>query len=134
MAETTTEVRAEIEQTRARMAAALAELEKKADIAERVREHPWAALALAFGAGVALSRSSVDVKAAEATAAVTKGTGTKLGSALDNVLAVMIGGIAGALHSKVDEVVSTVVTSVKREPVAPYPTPPDHTAVAIRAD
>src|SRR5207237_4530223 len=89
MAETTTEVRADIEQTRARMSGAIAELERKVDVAQRVREHPWTAVGLALGAGVALSASRTDVRAAKVTADPTRETGTKLGSALDGVVAAL---------------------------------------------
>ncbi len=125
MAETMTEVRADIEQTRARMADAIAELEKKADVAERVREHPWAALAIAFGAGLALSRSPVEVKAPQVAVDATKETGSKLGSAFDQIVAAAIGGMVGALHTRVDEVVSSVVKSVQpAQRVTPPPAPP----------
>jgi hypothetical protein len=125
MAETMTEVRADIEKTRARMAGAIAELEKKADIAEKVREHPWAALAIAFGAGLALSRSPAEVKAPQVAVDATRQTGNKLGSAFDQVVTAAIGGIVGALHSRVDDVVASVVKTVQP---AQRVTPPSATA------
>jgi hypothetical protein len=133
MAETTTEVRADIENTRARLAGAIAELERKADVGERVREHPWGSLALAFGAGLALGASRADVKAARAATAATKETGTLLGGALDGVLAAVIGGIVGGLHSRVDGMVSSVVKS-RRDPII-QPGSTDQTKeTPIRAD
>ena len=57
MVETTADVRRDIELTRERMSSTLAELEHKLNVAEVVRDHPWPALALAFGAGVLLSGS-----------------------------------------------------------------------------
>lgn len=113
MAETTTEVRADIEQTRARMSGAIAELERKVDVTERVRNHPWAAVGVAFGAGIALSASRVDVRAAKVTANATRDTGSKLGSALDGVVAALIAGVAAAVQSRIDGAVSEVVSSVK---------------------
>jgi Protein of unknown function (DUF3618) len=111
--DTTTEVRADIEQTRARMSGAIAELEKKADIAEQIREHPWAAVGLAFGAGIALSGSRADVKAAQVTSQATKDTSTKLGGALDGVVAALIAGVTEAVHSRVDGAVKEIVTSIR---------------------
>ena len=73
MAETTADVRRDIELTRERMSTTLAQLEQKMNVMEIVRDHPWPALALAVGAGVLLSGSSTDIKAAAATAAATKG-------------------------------------------------------------
>jgi 7-keto-8-aminopelargonate synthetase-like enzyme len=113
MAETTTEVRADIEQTRARMSGAIAELERKIDLAQQVKEHPWTAVGVAFGAGVALSASRADVQAAKVTADATKQTGSKLGGALDGVLAALIAGVAEAFHSRVDGAVNEVVTSIR---------------------
>ncbi|MDP9203040.1 MAG: DUF3618 domain-containing protein [Gemmatimonadota bacterium] len=113
MAETTTDVRADIEQTRARMSGAIAELERKVDVTQKVRDHPWAAVGVAFGAGIALSASSADVKAAKVTADATRETGGKLGGALDGVVAALIAGVANAFNSRIDGMVSDVVTSIK---------------------
>ena len=97
MAETTTEVRADIEQTRARMSGAIAELERKVDVAQKVRDHPWAAVGLAFGAGIALSASRADVRAAKVTVDATRETGSKLGGALDGVVAALVAGVAASV-------------------------------------
>ena len=113
MPETTTEVRADIEQTRQRMSGAIAELERKVDVTQKVRDHPWAAVAVAFGAGVALSTSRADVKAAQVTSQATKDTGSKLGGALDGVVAALIGGVTQAFHSRIDGMVDEVVTSIR---------------------
>jgi hypothetical protein len=113
MPETTTEVRADIETTRARMSGAIAELERKVDVSQKVKENPWLALGVAFTAGVALSASRVDVRAAKVTTTATKDTGTKLGGALDGVVAALIGGVTEAFHSRVDGMVNEVVTSIR---------------------
>jgi hypothetical protein len=113
MAETTTEVRADIEQTRARMSGAIAELAHKVDLTQKVRDNPWAAVGVAFGAGVALSASRADVRAAKVATDATRVTGTKLGSALDGVVAALIAGVATAFQSRIDGMVSEVVSSVK---------------------
>ena len=113
MTETTTEVRADIDQTRARISGAIAELEGKVDVPERVRQHPWVAVGLAFGAGVALSTSRTDVRAAKVTADATRETGSKLGSALDGVVAALIAGVAEAFHNRIDGAVNEVVTSIR---------------------
>ena len=113
MAETTTDVRADIEQTRARISGAIAELERKVDLTQKVRDNPWAAVGVAFGAGVALSASRADVRAAKVATDATRETGTKLGSALDGVVAALIAGVATAFHSRIEGMVSEVVSSVK---------------------
>jgi Protein of unknown function (DUF3618) len=113
MGETTTDVRAEIEQTRARMSGAIAELERKVDVTQKVRDHPWSAVGVAFGAGIALSASRADVRAARVTADATKETGSKIGTALDGVVAALIAGVAEAFHSRIDGAVKDVVSSIR---------------------
>lgn len=113
MPETTTEVRADIEQTRERMSGAIAEFERRVDVAQKVKDHPWAAVAVAFGAGVALSTSKADVRAAQVTSQATKDTGSKLGVALDGVVAALIAGVTQAFHSRIDGMVEDVVTSIR---------------------
>ena len=73
MAETTADVRRDIELTRERMSTTLQQLEQKLNVKQVVRENPWPALAIAVGAGVLLSRSRADVRAAAATVAATRG-------------------------------------------------------------
>jgi hypothetical protein len=116
MAETTTDVRTDIEQTRARMSGAIAELERKVDVTQKVRDHPWTAVGLAFGAGIALSASRADVRAAKVTADATRETGSKLGWALDGVVAALVTGVAQAFHSRIDGAVNEVVTTIKGDP------------------
>lgn len=113
MTETPTEVRADIEQTRERLSGAIAELERKVDVTQRVKDHPWTAVGIAFGAGIALSASRTDVRAAKATADATRDTGSKLGSALDGVVAALIAGVTEAFHSRIDGAVKDVVTSIR---------------------
>jgi hypothetical protein len=118
MAESTTEVRADIEQTRARMSGAIAELERRANIGQQIGEHPWAAVALAFGAGVALSGSRADVKAAQVTSQATRDTGSKLGSALDGVIATFLASVTEAVHTRIDGAVKEVVQSIRGDSTA----------------
>jgi hypothetical protein len=101
MAETTADVRRDIEVTRERMSSTLAELEQKLNVMEMVREHPWPALALAVGAGVLLSGSGADVKAAAAATTATRGASSKLGEALDDMVATLLGGVHQALDQRV---------------------------------
>lgn len=102
MAETTADVRRDIEQTRERMSTTLAELEQRLNIVQVVRDHPWPALALAFGAGLALSTSGADAKAAVATVAATKGSRTKVSAALDDIVANLMTGVHAAVQDRID--------------------------------
>ena len=102
MAETTDDVRRDIELTRERMSSTFAELEQKLNVMEMVKDHPWPAIALAVGAGVLLSGSGSDIKAAAATIAATKGASNKLSETLDDVVASLMGGVHGAIEGRVD--------------------------------
>jgi len=134
MGETTTEVRAEIEQTRARMSGAIAELERKVDVTQKVRDHPWSAVGVAFGAGIALSASHADVRAAKVTAAATKETGSKIGAAMDGVVAALIAGVAEAFQSRIDGAVKDVVSSIRGTGGGAVNTTDRTVDVPIRAD
>lgn len=101
MAETTADVRRDIELTRERMSSTLAELEQKMNLSQMVKDHPWPAIALAVGAGVLLSGSGADIKAAAATATATKGASSKMGAALDDVVATLLGGVHEALDQRI---------------------------------
>ncbi len=109
MVETTADVRRDIELTRERMSSTLAELERKLNVAEVVRDHPWPAIALAFGAGVLLSGSGSDVKAAAATVTATKGASSKIGTALDDMVATLVSGV----HQVVEQRVNGWVDEIK---------------------
>ena len=109
MGETAAEVRHDIEVTRQRMSDTLAELERKLNVADIVRDHPWASLGLAIGAGFLLSASQTDVKAAAATVAATKGASSKLGSALDDMVSSLVTGV----HEALDERVTGWVSELK---------------------
>jgi hypothetical protein len=123
MVETTADVRRDIELTRERMSSTLAELERKLNVTEIVKEHPWPALALAIGAGVLLSGSSADVKAAAATVTATKGASSKLGSALDEMVASLMTGVHGALEDRltgwVDELKGAIGAPTTSRPSLP---------------
>lgn len=110
MAETTADVRRDIEVTRERMSGTIEELEQKLNVKQLVRDHPWPALAVAVGAGVVLSGSRADVKAAAATSAATTGARSKLGAALDDVIAQLVTAATDALQRQVDSVVTDVRT------------------------
>jgi len=106
MAETTAEVRRDIEMTRERMSDTLAQLEHKLNVMEIVRDHPWPVLAVAAGAGFALANSRADVKAAAAAVKATDGASSKVGALLDDLAATLIGGVSAALSQRVDGLVS----------------------------
>jgi hypothetical protein len=123
MAETTADVRRDIELTRERMSSTLAELEQKLNLVEVVRDHPWPALALAVGAGVLLSGSSADMKAAAATVGATKGASSKVGAVLDELVASLVTGVHGAFEDRVTGWVDEIKGAIGAR-TAPRPSVP----------
>jgi Protein of unknown function (DUF3618) len=108
MAESTADVQRDIEATRTRISGTLVELENKLNVAQMVRENPWPALALAVGAGVLLSGTSADVKAASAAALATRGATGKVSSLLDDIVAQVVGGFHGAVEQRIDALAGEV--------------------------
>ena len=116
MAETTADVRRDIELTRERMSSTIQELEQKLNIAQMVKDHPWPAIAVAFGAGILLSGSRADIKAAAATAAATKGASSKIGAALDDVVANLMTAVTHGLQGQVDNLVTEIKSAIGAQP------------------
>ena len=112
MAETTADVRRDIELTRERMSTTLQQLEQKLNIMQVVRDNPWPALALAVGAGVLLSGSRTDVKAAAATVAATRGASSRVGTVLDDVVANLVGGLHDAFQTRITSLVDELKSSI----------------------
>lgn len=71
------------------------------NVMQIVKDHPWAAVGLAVGAGFLLSESKADLKAAAVTAAATKGASGKVGEALDDMVASLLTGVHQALEDRV---------------------------------
>jgi hypothetical protein len=91
------EVRRDIADTRARLSDTLAELDTRVDKVKHavthtanplpaVREHPWLALGLALGAGVAIGMSGADRKAATAVKTGAKKAGPAIKGGVKNAM------------------------------------------------
>ena len=112
MAETPADVRRDIELTRNRISDTLQELEQKMNVAQIVKDNPWPALVLAVGAGVLLSGSKADVKAAAATVVATKGASSRLGGVLDEIVSQVVSGFHGAIEQKIEGLASDVKRAI----------------------
>ena len=112
MAETTAQVRRDIELTRERMSDTLAQLERKMNVMEIVRDHPWPSVALAAGVGFLLAGSRADVKAAAATVAATGGASSKLAGLLDDLAAGVVGGVSASFNKRLDNWLGDVKTAL----------------------
>ena len=106
MAETTADVRRDIELTRNRISDTLEQLEQKLNVTQLVRDNPWPALALAVGAGVLLSGSRADVKAAAATVTATKGASGTVGTVLDDLVAQVVQSFHGVIEQRIEGLAS----------------------------
>ncbi|HEY2067343.1 MAG TPA: DUF3618 domain-containing protein [Gemmatimonadaceae bacterium] len=112
MAETPADVRRDIELTRNRISDTLQELEQKVNVAQIVRDHPWPALALAVGAGVLLSGSKADVKAAAATVVATRGASGRIGGVLDELVSQVVSSFHGAIEAKISDLANDVKRAI----------------------
>ena len=142
MAETTADVRRDIELTRERMSTTPAQLEHKLNVVQLVRDHPWPALAAAVGVGVLLSGSQADVKAAAATAAATRGASGRIGPALDDIVANLVATVSTAFQDRVQGWVDEIKEAIGAPPtrgesvgarsgVTGYGTGPSHDAAGV---
>ena len=118
MAETTADVRRDIELTRNRISDTLEQLENKLNVTQIVKDNPWPALALAVGAGVLLSGSRADVKAAAATVTATKGASGRIGTVLDDLVAQVVQSFHGVIEQRI-EGLATQVKQAIGAPVTP---------------
>lgn len=116
MAETTADVRRDIELTRERMSDTIAQLERKLNLLEIVREHPWPSIALAVGAGFALAGSNADAKAAAATVKATGGASSKLGELLDVAAASAITAASSVIEEKLEAYVGELKEAIGATP------------------
>ncbi|MFL5620466.1 MAG: DUF3618 domain-containing protein [Gemmatimonadaceae bacterium] len=118
MAETTADVRRDIELTRNRISDTLEQLEHKLNVTQMIRDNPWPSLALAVGAGVLLSGSRADVKAAAATVTATKGASGRIGTVLDDLVAQVVQSFHGAIEQRIDGLATQVKQAIGA-PVTP---------------
>jgi hypothetical protein len=128
MAETTADVRRDIELTRNRISNTLEQLEQKLNVAQIVKDNPWPSLALAVGAGVLLSGSRADVKAAAATVTATRGASGRIGTVLDELVAQVV----QSFHGVVEQRIEGLANEVKRAIGAPISPRGSNGAVAFQ--
>ncbi|MGI8498182.1 MAG: DUF3618 domain-containing protein [Gemmatimonadaceae bacterium] len=112
MAETTADVRRDIELTRERMSTTLEQLEQKLNVGNVIRDHPWPAIAVAAGAGFLLASTRADVKTASATVAATGGASNRLAGLLDDAAAHVLTQLTGAFHDRLDGWVGEIKQSI----------------------
>ncbi len=112
MAETTADVKRDIELTRERMSSTLAQLERKLNVSQVIKDNAWPAVGVAFGAGLLLSGTRADVKAGAATLMATQGASSRIAPALDDIVARLMQGVGEALQGRVDELINEVKIAI----------------------
>jgi len=82
------------------------------NVTQVVKNNPWPALALAVGAGVLLSGSRADVKAAAATVVATKGATGRVSTVLDDLVAQVVQGFQSAIENKIEGLANDVKRAI----------------------
>ena len=107
MAETSDEIRRQIEDTRTRVGTTIAALQHKIDPKRVVDDHPLTLVGIAFGTGLLLATTGASGRAArEVTEQVRNGAGrinSSAGNALDSVISAMLGSAGAAIATKMTE-------------------------------
>ncbi len=107
MAETSHEIRRQIDDTRARLGSTIAAIERKVDPHRIVDEHPLTLVGVAFGVGVLLSTTGATGRAVTEVRDQVKHGATKIndraGNALDGVIDAIIGAATMAVTEKLSE-------------------------------
>jgi hypothetical protein len=118
MAETSHEIRRQIEDTRARIGGTIAALEHKIDPHRIVDEHPLTIVGVAFGAGLLLSTSGASGRAARGVKAQVKEGAHRIndsaGTALDGILDAVIGAATATITTKMSELLNVVFASASK--------------------
>lgn len=114
MPDTTADVRRDIASTRERMSITLSQLERRMNIVQVVREHPWPAIGLAVGAGLLLGRSRARATGGRALAVAGAGMG-QAAAVLDDVVARLLEGVGNVVQDQVDRLVRDVKVVLHEE-------------------
>lgn len=103
MAQSTADVRRDIELTRERMSDTISQIERKLSVGEAVRNNPLPSLAIAVGVGFLLSRSATRSASLKVGTAVAGGAArASVGGMVNGVAERLFGGVADVLGQRVD--------------------------------
>lgn len=120
MLETPADVRRDIEVTRERMSSTLSQLERKVNVVQWVRDHPWPALGVAVGAGLIIGRTGSETRAAGLTVAATRGASKRAGGVLGDIVSRLGGVVNEVVQQQVDLLVEdlrgALTESLPRKP------------------
>ena len=125
MAETSHEIRRQIEATRAQIGSTIAALERKVDPHRIVDEHPLTLVGVAFGAGLLLSTTAATGRAVRGVLAQVRDEADRIhgsaGSALEGIVDAMIGAATATITTKLNEVLRIAFISGAKPKDKPTP-------------
>ncbi len=113
MAETSDEIRRELENTRERVGSTIAALERKVNPRHVLDDHPLAVVGVAFGTGVLLATTGAAKRAAHDVGYRIQGgaqqVNSSAASAMDRVLHAVMETASAAITAKITELVDTTM-------------------------
>lgn len=119
MAETSHEIRRQIDDTRARLGSTIAAIERKIDPHRIVDEHPLTLVGVAFGTGVLLATTGATGRAVHEVRDQVKHGATKInssaGNALDGVINAIMGAATMAITDKLSELLHASASASDKE-------------------
>lgn len=115
MADTSNEIRSQIEDTRERIGTTIAALERKLDPRRVVEEHPLTLVGVAFGAGLLLATTGATGRAAREVREQVRGGADRIndsaGTALDGVINAVLGAATATITAKMTELLQVALGS-----------------------
>lgn len=119
MAETSHEIRRQIDDTRVRLGNTIAAIERKVDPHRVIEEHPLALVGVAFGTGVLLATTGATSRAVhEVRDQVQRGAesvNNKTGNAVDGVIDAIINAATLAIAGRLNDVLHVANGSLREE-------------------
>lgn len=119
MAETSHEIRRQIDDTRARIGVTIKALERKVDPHRLIDEHPLTLVGVAFGTGILLSTTGATGRAVKEVRAQVQHGANRIndtaGSAVDGIVEAIVGAATAAITDKLSELVHGSLASSDRK-------------------
>lgn len=107
-------VRRDIEITRERMSTTLAQLEQKVNVMQQIRDHPWASIGIAVGAGAALGVASNRTRGPVDAVPSMRKQHPRFATVLDGVVAYLLRGLREVAEQQIDRVLVDLKSSLSR--------------------
>jgi len=95
-----------------RLTEALGDLDRRYQVTQRIKDHPWPAIAVAAGVGFALAESSLDRGASTATAEATSGIRSSASTLVDELAGAATGALSQMVHSQLQNLVDELKKAI----------------------